>query len=172
MVLNLNKIVPSPYFRTYWIQNNITEMKQYTSAVSDLFRSAQSYREERVLVRRAALADTAQGNATALAAMAPEDAAFYVAQATPDPESVLESLRSNLLEMKTERLDSASSIAPAETVAENAGSGSQLDVVIDRAPAAAPHPHPGRSRRESAAFPSAHWQKSVRPPSEIAPARL
>jgi hypothetical protein len=139
MVLNLNKIVPSPYFRTYWIQNNITEMKQYTSAVSDLFRSAQSYREERVLVRRAALADTAQGNATALAAMAPEDAAFYVAQATPDPESVLESLRSNLLEMKTERLDSASSIAPAETVAENAGSGSQLDVVIDRAPAAAPH---------------------------------
>jgi hypothetical protein len=27
MVLNLEKIVPSPYFRSYWIQKNITDMK-------------------------------------------------------------------------------------------------------------------------------------------------
>ena len=53
MVLNLDKIVRTPYFRSYWVQRNITEMKQYPSAVSDLYRSSQSYREERVLVRRA-----------------------------------------------------------------------------------------------------------------------
>src|SRR6185437_6697874 len=29
MALNLEKIVPSPYFRSYWIQQNITAMKQY-----------------------------------------------------------------------------------------------------------------------------------------------
>jgi hypothetical protein len=29
MVLNLEKIVPSPYFRSYWIQQNITDLKQY-----------------------------------------------------------------------------------------------------------------------------------------------
>jgi hypothetical protein len=45
MVLNLEKIVPSPYFRSYWVQRNVTEMKQYSSAVSDLYRSSQSYRE-------------------------------------------------------------------------------------------------------------------------------
>ena len=28
VVLNLEKIVPSPYFRSYWIQQNITDMKQ------------------------------------------------------------------------------------------------------------------------------------------------
>src|SRR5208337_2414211 len=27
MVLNLEKIVPSPYFRSYWVQQNITDMK-------------------------------------------------------------------------------------------------------------------------------------------------
>ena len=52
MVLDLDKIVRTPYFRSYWVQNNITEMKQYTAAVGDLYRSGQSYREERVLLRR------------------------------------------------------------------------------------------------------------------------
>ena len=36
MVLNLEKIVPSPYFRSYWVQQNISEMKSYDAAVSDL----------------------------------------------------------------------------------------------------------------------------------------
>jgi hypothetical protein len=83
MVLNLDKIVPSPYFRSYWIERNITEMKQYASAVSDLYRTPQSYREERVLVRHAGLAAKAQGDVQALSALAPEDAAFYRAQASP-----------------------------------------------------------------------------------------
>src|SRR6266702_1286882 len=48
MVLNLEKIVPSPYFRSYWVQRNITDMKQYSAAVSDLFLSGKEYREERV----------------------------------------------------------------------------------------------------------------------------
>ncbi|HYW37976.1 MAG TPA: hypothetical protein VE957_07680 [Terriglobales bacterium] len=52
MVMNLDKIVPSPYFRTYWVQQNITDMKQYSAAVSDLFRSSKHYREERVLLRK------------------------------------------------------------------------------------------------------------------------
>ena len=53
MVLNLEKIVPSPYFRSYWIQHNSTDMKQYSAAVSDLFRSGKEYREERVLLKKA-----------------------------------------------------------------------------------------------------------------------
>ena len=54
MVMDLEKIVPSPYFRTYWAQQNITDMKQYSAAVSDLFRSSKQYREERVLIRKTA----------------------------------------------------------------------------------------------------------------------
>lgn len=133
MVLNLDKIVPSPYFRSYWIERNITEMKQYASAVSDLYRTPQSYREERVLVRHAGLAAKAQGDVQALSALAPEDAAFYRAQASPTQESVLATLRENLLEIKPEQPQAPAWSAPPAASAENPGSAAQLDVPIDRA---------------------------------------
>ena len=136
MVLNLDKIVPSPYFRSYWIERNTTEIKQYASAVSDLYRTPQSYRDERVLVRHAGLAATAQGDVQALSALAPEDAAFYRAQASPTQESVLATLRENLLEIKPDQSQAPAWSAPSAVSAENAGSAAELDVPIDRAPAA------------------------------------
>jgi hypothetical protein len=134
MVLNLEMIVSSPYFRSYWVQRNITEMKQYASAVSDLYRTSQTYREERVLLRRAGLTAVSQGDVRSIAALAPEDAAFYAAQASPAPESVLEALRENLLESRPESAAASSTAAPAAASAENAGSAAQLDVRIDQAP--------------------------------------
>ena len=136
MVLNLEKIVPSLHFRSYWVQRNITEMKQYTSAVSDLFRTNQSYREERVLVRRAGLAAVSHGDVRSLAAIAPNDAAFYAAQASPDAEKLLRSLRDNLLEVKPEQQAASYKTAPTAVAAENAGSATQLDTLIDTAPIA------------------------------------
>jgi hypothetical protein len=137
MVLNLEKIVPSPYFRSYWIQRDVTEMKQYSSVVSDLFRSSQSYREERVLVRRTGLAAVSHGDVRSLAAMAPEDAAFYAAQASPDADNLLRSLRDNLLEVRPERQAASYKIAPSAVTSENAGNATQLDTTIDTAPVAA-----------------------------------
>jgi hypothetical protein len=136
MVLNLEKIVPSPYFRSYWVQRNITEMKQYASAVSDLYRTRESYREERVLVRRAGAAAALQGDVRTLSALAPEDAAFYAADASHDPENLLRTLRVNLLEVRPERAATSYTTAPAAAAAENAGSAAQLDVQIDKAPVA------------------------------------
>jgi hypothetical protein len=136
MVLNLEKIVPSPYFRSYWVQRNVTEMKQYSSAVSDLYRSSQSYREERVLVRRAGAAAASHGDVRALAAIAPEDAAFYAAQASPDTENLLRSLRGNLLEARPGQQAASYKTAPSAAAAENAGNATQLDTSIDTAPVA------------------------------------
>ncbi len=50
MTLNLTRILPTPYFRSYWIQQNITELKPFTAAVSDLYLTPQTFREERVLI--------------------------------------------------------------------------------------------------------------------------
>ncbi len=137
MVLNLDKIVRTPYFRSYWVQTNITEMKQYTSAVSDLYRSGSSYREERVLLRRAAQTAAKQGDIRELTALAPEDAGFYAAEAAPDPDSLLQHLRDNLLEVKAAQSVVRETDAPSAVAAENAGSAAQLDVRIDQAPVAA-----------------------------------
>ncbi len=136
MVLNLGKIVPSPYFRSYWIQRNVTEMKQYASAVSDLYRSSQSYREERVLVRRAGATAVSQGDVRAISSLAPEDAALYAAQASPEPENLLAILRGNLLEIKPERTVASYMSAPSAAAAANAGNSAQLDIAIDKAPVA------------------------------------
>src|ERR1700738_2490123 len=66
MVLNLEKIVPSPYFRSYWVQENISGMKSYTAVVSDLFRSGKEYREERVLLKKAGEAGSTTDNGKAV----------------------------------------------------------------------------------------------------------
>src|SRR6476661_819566 len=50
MALNMEKIAVTPHFRTYWIQQNITEMQSYGSAIADLYRDGATYREERVIL--------------------------------------------------------------------------------------------------------------------------
>jgi hypothetical protein len=158
MVLNLEKIVRTPYFRSYWVQRNVTEMKQYASAVSDLYRTSQSYREQRVLVRRAGLAAQHSGDVTELSALAPDDAAFYAAQASPNPESVLQTLRDDLLDARPERLAASNTGAPPAAEFENAGGAGQFDVRIDQAPIAV---------KQSDAYASLHALLLAQPPEAV-----
>jgi hypothetical protein len=138
MVLNLDKIVRTPYFRSYWVRRNITELKQYTSAVTDLYRTRESYREARVLLRRASKDTVPGGDIAALVALAPDDAGFYAADALPDPEDLLQRLREDLLEVKPEQTARTEVDAPSSVATVNAGSASQLDVRIDEAPITPP----------------------------------
>lgn len=133
MVLNLDKIVPSPWFRSYWVQRNVTAMKQFSAAVCDLYRTPSLYREERVLLRRTA-ATAPAGDVASIVAFVPDNVGFWSAQASPDPGKLLDNLRRDLLELKSSVAAGPGS-APAEAVAEAAGSTSDLDVRIDQAPA-------------------------------------
>ena len=147
MVLNLEKLVPSPYFRSYWVQRNITEMKQYSAALSDLYRAPESDREERVLLRKSGLPAAASGDVNALAALAPSDAVFYSAQASPDSGRVLSALRENLLELKLAPIEAPEDEAPPPVAQENAGDASMLEVRIDQAPVIVPQSDPYESLR-------------------------
>jgi hypothetical protein len=138
MVLNLEKIVPSPYFRTYWVQQNITDLAQYSAAVSDLFRSHEQYREERVLIRKAppAAASSADGlEATAdLVRLVPDSAGIYSAQAHPSADSCLDLLETKLLAPHLGPAP-ASQIAPqVQLTSGEAGVGSDLETRIDQSP--------------------------------------
>lgn len=101
MVLDLAKLVPNGYFRTYWVQQNITDLSQYSAAVSDLFRSPHQYREERILIRKKELekATSADGLAAAaeLQRLVPDDAGVYVAAANPTADSCFALLETKLL---------------------------------------------------------------------------
>jgi hypothetical protein len=137
MILDLGKLVPNGYFRTYWVQQNITDLSQYSAAVSDLFRSDREYREERVLIRKKELEATEPGvgpSATAdVARLVPVDAGLYVATANPTADACFALLESKLLAPHLGPRP-ASQIAPqVQLTSGEQGGASDLETRIDQA---------------------------------------
>jgi hypothetical protein len=137
MTLNLDRIVPSPYFRTYWVQRNITEMKQYRSAVADLYLSTPDFREERVLLARTS-PDVVRmdGDLRALTALLPDHTGVYRATASPETEAALASLDEKLLARSAGTYNDSRYAPQADVSGQNTGSASELETRID-APATA-----------------------------------
>ncbi len=87
LVADLETLVKEPHFRSYWVQENITELKQYSAAVSDLSRTPAEIREERVLLR--AEEKPVAGNAAGLGdivRLVPDTAGLYRAWMAPPAE--------------------------------------------------------------------------------------
>ena len=139
MALNLEKIVPSPYFRTYWVQHNITDMKQYYAAVSDLFRSGKQYREERLLIEKnppAAPSEAAFNAVADLSRLVPENSGFFEAKASPTAEACFQLLKTKILAPHPDA-PPASQIAPqVQLTSGETGQSSDLETRIDQAPSA------------------------------------
>ncbi len=139
MVLNLEKIVPSPYFRSYWVQQNITDMKQYSAAISDLTLSGKEYREERVLLRKAAATGDTSGEAgptgvADIVRLVPTQAGVYEARANPAPLDCLALLETKILAPHlgpgvAEKLAPQVELTNGET-----GSSTDLETRIDQPP--------------------------------------
>jgi len=139
MVLNLEKIVPSPYFRSYWIQRNITDMKQYSAAVSDLFLSGKEYREERVLLKKSAAAATATTGdaATAVADLArlvPADTGTYEVRAIPSAADCLDVIEPKILVPHRGPAVAQQTPPDVQLSSGETGSSSDLETRIDQAP--------------------------------------
>ena len=153
MVLNLAEIAQTPQFRTYWIQQNITETRQYSAAIVDLYRTAAEYREERVLLRdiqggeeaesapgdgeepaQAAVTSEGAKSVADLARLVPEGAGVYRAMANPTPK---EALRLVLTKILTPHIGPApvQKLAPQVTLTSGeTGSESDLETRIDQEP--------------------------------------
>jgi hypothetical protein len=139
MTLNLEKIVPSPYFRSYWIQRNITEMKQYRSAVADLFTQAGDFREERVLLPKTPAADAVLTPSLAgLTALLPQHTGVFQAEAAPGVEAVLRSLDEKLLQRAPSTFADPFQAPQANLEVPEVGSSSDFETRIDTPPLALP----------------------------------
>jgi hypothetical protein len=139
MVLNLEKIVPSPYFRSYWIQHNITDMKQYSAAVSDLFLSGADYREERVLLKKSAAAGHASADDAAaavadLARLVPADTGTYEVRGGPSASDCLEVLETKILAPHRGPAIAQRTAPNVPLSSGETGSSSDLETRIDQAP--------------------------------------
>ncbi len=134
MVLNLDRIVATPYFRSYWIQRNITQMKQYRAAVADLYREPDQFREERALLPKdsasAPAASATEPALETLAALAPQTGVFRATR-TGDPAVAFTALEDKLLSRLPVSASAATdapdpSLNPAES-----GSANDLETSID-----------------------------------------
>lgn len=155
MVLNLEKIVATPHFRTYWIERNVSELKQYSAGISDLYRTGTEYREERILLRAAASANpsaaraagksaplpqrtiTAEGAQAAgdLMRLVPEEAGVYRAVANPTADESLALLENKILSPQLGP-PPVEKLAPGVSLGEGVtGSAADLETRIDEAPA-------------------------------------
>lgn len=89
MAANLELLVKSPHFRSYWVQRNITELSEFEGAMADLTRNGNVWAERRTLVRKQA---KAAGNGAALRTVAravPNDAAYYRLELGAPPARLL-----------------------------------------------------------------------------------
>ena len=134
LVLNLPRLAAAPHFRSYWIQRNAAELRQYSSAVSDLRFGPHEVREERFLLRGAA-GQPRPGKAVAeLLPLAPSTAGFYRAWLENDPAAIAEILERRVLAPRPGEA-AASPLAPRLSLeAADAGSGGGLETRIDQPP--------------------------------------
>jgi hypothetical protein len=99
IVANIATLDRSPHFRSYWVQQNITELKQFAAFVSDLNRASGELREERVLVRNEAPDTTGEESAVlgGVLPLVPATEDFYQAWAAPKPQQVSALIAAKLL---------------------------------------------------------------------------
>jgi hypothetical protein len=139
LVLDLEKLVPNGYFRTYWVQQNITDLSHYSAAVCDLFRSSKEYREERVLIRKKAPDQPASADgftaAADLARLAPGDAGVYEAAANPTGDSAFVLLETKLMAPHLGPATTSQTAPQVQLTSGEQGGASDFETRIDQAPA-------------------------------------
>lgn len=147
LVMNLDALIRTPHFRSYWIQNNVSDLRPYSSAVSDLHRFAGEYREERVFLRaQSAAAPTADSEAGApsraseqaavgaLLPFVPDSCGLYRAWAAPKVDDAVALLERKILLPHT-GVPPASKEAPGVYLSGGVvGSEADLETRIDEPP--------------------------------------
>jgi len=139
LALNLTGLVKSPHFRSYWIQQNVSALRQYSAEVADVFRSSDEIREERVLVRdqAGAAAEPVAPDESAMAdllRLVPDESGLYRAWSAPSVEQALELLERKVLSPRLGR-GVPSNYAPSVALSESqTGGEGDLETLIDVPP--------------------------------------
>ena len=133
MVFNVGDLLKTPHFRSYWVQQNASQLKQFSAGASSLVRQAASWTESRILLRNEPLTSAPNSPLNSLANAMPPNAGFYKAWSAPDPQELAALIGYRLLGGKQQAAIPYNS-APSEAgVTESEDSG-DLETRIDDAP--------------------------------------
>ncbi len=129
LVYNLQSLLRTPQFRTYWIQRNASELKPFSAGISDLLDTQAGFEERRTLLRTTATPiRTPESLLAEVLAYAPVNDAFYRAWSMPDTPQLSDTLQQVIL---GERPTTNVYNAPAPEINPEAGAvGSEADLEI------------------------------------------
>ena len=133
LVMNLEALVKSEYFRSYWVQRNASAVRRYWAGVADVKRSSGDITETRVFLR-APEQVAAAGVASELPALVPSEAGMYRASAIEDASSVAALIVQKLIGPQTQRARDWRYAPMAESPDVHAGSEGDLETRIDEQP--------------------------------------
>ncbi len=147
LVMNMPGLLRTPYFRSYWIQRNVAQLRSFGAAISDLHRTPAGLREERVLLRFDSPQPAGEA-APGVSLIAADAAGLSRAWAKPDAAAALELVRRKVF-APGPAAPPPSETAPGVSSPETAGAESDLETRIDEPPLVMPDPNaiPGPVRK-------------------------
>jgi hypothetical protein len=130
LTLDLAKITRSPYFRTYWVQQNITATRRYSAGLSDLYREPGVFREERFLLPSSGSQTSVDTDLDSVLHFLPSGV-VYRAVAHPSADDTLAELEDKLLVRGAANMPNPHEAPSADLSVPITGDPSDLDDRID-----------------------------------------
>ncbi len=139
MVMNLEALVKSDYFRSYWVQRNVPVVSQYWTGIADLSRSDTDISESRVFLRSAdnagnAAAPAGRDAAARLVLLAPDEAGLYRVWASPEAAAMSGMIVDKLIAPPVPASDNSRYAPPSADLTQAAGTEADLETRIDEPP--------------------------------------
>jgi len=136
LVFNIASLARTFQFRSYWVQANVPDLRQFSSGLADLDRAQGEIRERRVLLRATpAEVNSVDEIATGqLLAAVPDDAGIYRAWLHPAAEQAAHSIEEKLFPPAVASAAPRSKLAPMVAATADAGSEFDLESRIDERP--------------------------------------
>lgn len=135
LVMNLESLLKSVHFRSYWVQRNVSTLRRYWAGAADLKRSGANITETRVFLRLPEQAPVSEAASVSnLLALVPPEAGVYQASRIDQPGDVAALVVEKLIGPQTSRLRDPRYAPMAISTDSGAGSESDLEARIDEQP--------------------------------------
>jgi hypothetical protein len=137
LVMNFESLVKSVYFRSHWVQRNVSTIQRYWAGVADESRSGENITETRVFLRSPDVEPgTASGSATvsSLLPLVPPKAGYYKAWVGGESSATADLIVEKLIGRQPEQSRDWREAPLAISLDNHAGSEADLETRIDERP--------------------------------------
>jgi len=139
LVMNLESLVKSAYFRSYWVQRNASMIRRYRAGLADVRRTGDAITETRIFLHALDAVDPAPSAAgssevSSLLALVPPEAGMYKASRVGDSSAVAALIVEKLIATQPQRTGDWREAPSAVSPDMHAGTEGDLETRLDEQP--------------------------------------